>query len=62
MRKFKETTKQFVKTFVANMVERDAREWPPTCLLFAYQPERPCNHTNNNQTEHAQEHLTGERE
>lgn len=51
MKIFKETAKHITKVFVANMIERDAREWPPTCLMFAYQPERPHCHLNCTQDE-----------
>lgn len=58
MKNLKETVKQVIKTLVTNMVEQDSREWPPTCLLFAYQPERPPYHLNNMQDESAPSSIT----
>ncbi len=26
---------------ITKMISKDSREWPPTCPLFSYQPDRP---------------------
>lgn len=41
MSNFQEHIKNAAKALVANMVEHDAEEWPPTCIVLAYQPMRP---------------------
>lgn len=41
MNSIQEKLKNATKMFVGKMVEQDAREWPPTCLIMAYQPVRP---------------------
>lgn len=41
MNSIQEKFKTAAKMFVGKMVEQDAREWPPTCLIMAYQPDRP---------------------
>ena len=30
-----------IKVMVQTMVEKETREWPPTCIGFIYQPQRP---------------------
>ncbi len=29
------------KKLVTKMVDKEPREWPPTCILLSYQPVRP---------------------
>lgn len=29
------------KSFLSAMANSEAREWPPTCIAFMYQPTRP---------------------
>lgn len=41
MSNFQEHIKTAAKALVANMVSHDAEEWPPTCIVLAYQPMRP---------------------
>lgn len=36
---------RIIKKVVNAMVNHDAREWPPTCIGFFYQPSRPQNKT-----------------
>lgn len=40
-----EKRKHIIKKVVNAMVNHDAREWPPTCIGFFYQPSRPQNKT-----------------
>lgn len=32
---------QLTKKLVSAMIDKDAREWPPGCTYFAYQPIHP---------------------
>lgn len=41
MNKFQEKIKNAANAMANNMVAKEAREWPPACLFFAYQPMRP---------------------
>lgn len=41
MKNMQEKIKNLPKTLITKMVKQDADEWPPTCLLLAYQPTRP---------------------
>lgn len=41
MNKFKEHINNSAKAFVSNMLMQDAEEWPPSCMILAYQPMRP---------------------
>ena len=41
MNRIQEKIKQATKTMVREMVMQEPRTWPPTCLMFAYQPVRP---------------------
>ena len=38
-----ERIRNLPRTLITKMVKQDADEWPPTCLLLAYQPTRPQN-------------------
>lgn len=41
MSTFQEYIKKTAKALVTKMVEHDTDEWPPTCIVLAYQPMRP---------------------
>lgn len=41
MKKNKEKSEKIVKKVISAMVDKETREWPPTCLAFIYQPVRP---------------------
>ena len=41
MNKFQEHINNTAKAVVSNMLVQDAREWPPSCMILAYQPMRP---------------------
>ena len=41
MEKFKKKVTQKLRSVAANMVTRDASEWPPGCFTLVYQPVRP---------------------
>lgn len=30
-----------LRSTFSRMIDGDTREWPPRCLLFTYQPQRP---------------------
>lgn len=49
MNKLQEKIKQVAKAKITEMVMQEPREWPPTCLMFAYQPVRPEIQEENNQ-------------
>ena len=36
-----EGKKQIIKKMVSALADKEAREWPPLCLGFLYQPKRP---------------------
>ena len=42
MNRIKEKIKHATKVVISNMVDQETREWPPKCLILAYQPVRPC--------------------
>lgn len=41
MSKLQEIIQNAARDYISKMVDNDAREWPPTCMVFAYQPMRP---------------------
>lgn len=41
MEKLKKGISDVIRSKVSPAVEKDTREWPPTCSYFIYQPERP---------------------
>ena len=41
MEKLQKKIKGMVAGAVNVMIDKDAREWPPQCGFFAYQPKRP---------------------
>ena len=41
MIKIREIIQKTARDYIGKMVDGDAREWPPTCMVFAYQPMRP---------------------
>ncbi len=41
MKNMQEKLKKLPQTIINKMVKQDSDEWPPTCLLLAYQPVRP---------------------
>lgn len=41
MEKLQKTIKGMVGKVLNEMSDKDAREWPPQCGFFAYQPKRP---------------------
>lgn len=41
MKNMHEKIKNLPKTLITKMVMQDSDEWPPTCMLLAYQPARP---------------------
>lgn len=41
MIKLQEIIQNTARDYISKMVDNDAREWPPTCMVFAYQPMRP---------------------
>lgn len=43
------------------MIDGDTREWPPRCLMFTYQPQRPKNPSNMDKTSAAIPHKRKER-
>lgn len=49
MSNYQEQIKNAAKALVANMVAQDAEEWPPTCIVLAYQPMRPIQQPNYQQ-------------
>lgn len=49
MSNFQDHIKNAAKALVANMVEHDAEEWPPTCIVLAYQPMRPTKQVDSHQ-------------
>ncbi len=51
MKTIKEQAHDLTKALVDQMIEKDSRGWPPGCLLFAYQPERPQNAIPTNEEE-----------
>lgn len=32
-----------LRSSFSKMIDGETREWPPKCLVFAYQPQRPKN-------------------
>lgn len=49
MSNLQEHIKNATKALVANMVAHDAEEWPPTCIVLAYQPMRPKQQADSHQ-------------
>lgn len=47
MNKFQEHINNATKAVVSNMLMQDAREWPPSCMILAYQPMRPIQQMDN---------------
>ncbi len=43
MQKYRATLKNAAKELAAKMTVQAANEWPPDCLIIAYQPMRPYN-------------------
>lgn len=41
MNVFQDKLKNATKALINRMVTQDSEEWPPTCLILAYQPVRP---------------------
>ena len=35
-----------LRSSFSKMIDGETREWPPKCLVFAYQPQRPKNISN----------------
>lgn len=48
MNRSKDTVKKMSTVLASKMMKRDAKEWPPGCMMFAYQPVHPA-------AKHAQE-------
>lgn len=46
----KNIIKNIVKKVTTSAVSSSSTEWPPTCLLFAYQPMRPISQDHQKQT------------
>lgn len=47
MKKLQEKINKTAKAFVSNMLMKDAEEWPPSCMILAYQPMRPVQPMDN---------------
>lgn len=41
MEKLKKGISDMIRSKVKTAVEKDPREWPPTCSTYTFQPERP---------------------
>ena len=41
MENLKKGISDMIRSKVTPAVEKDTREWPPTCSTFIFQPERP---------------------
>ena len=41
MEKLKKGISDMIRSKVQTAVEKDPREWPPTCSTYTFQPERP---------------------
>ncbi len=41
MKNVKEMAKNVMSGLATAMISKDPREWPPTCSLIVYQPQRP---------------------
>ncbi len=48
MNKLQEKIYSAASTLANHMADKETREWPPQCLLFAYQPMRPETQANEN--------------
>lgn len=48
MKKYQKTINGIFKSIARTMMDKDTREWPPTCGAFLYQPSRPLRDENNN--------------
>lgn len=42
MNNVKEIVKTVMRGLATAMLSNDPREWPPTCTMLVYQPERPA--------------------
>lgn len=51
MNKFQNKLAEVTRKIVSGMAEDESREWPPTCLILAYQPIRPCKISDNQLTD-----------
>jgi len=41
MNKMQEKIHNAIRSMACNMAAKEPREWPPQCLIIAYQPMRP---------------------
>ncbi len=44
----KDWLKHSSQKIISKMVQGEAREWPPGCIAFIYQPKRPENKAEQN--------------
>lgn len=42
MNRSKDMVKKMSTVLASKMMKRDAGEWPPVCMMFAYQPVHPA--------------------
>lgn len=45
MKKTNEQKKRIIGQLMTKVAENEAREWPPICIGFVYQPIRPANNS-----------------
>lgn len=51
MKNANEILKSVMRELATTMLDKDPREWPPTCTLIIYQPERPVIQKDDSNTE-----------
>ena len=52
MMNVKEIVKTVMSGLATTMIKNDPREWPPTCSMLVYQPERPAIQKDDTNNEH----------
>ena len=51
MKNANEIIKSVMQGLASTMLNKDPREWPPTCTIFVYQPQRPAIQKDETNTE-----------
>lgn len=61
MIRLKPMVNKALRSTFSRMIDGDTREWPPRCLMFTYQPQRPKSICNPNKTSDAVKSKRNER-
>lgn len=61
MVQLKTTMNNVLRSSITKMIDGETREWPPKCLMFTYQPQRPKNISNPDKISDATTHKRNNR-